>query len=72
MIVYGRNPVREALRGKRSVSRVWATQAASRGADWLGAADPKIVRDADLEALCGSPEHQGVCAEASDYPYADG
>jgi 23S rRNA (guanosine2251-2'-O)-methyltransferase len=70
LIVYGRNPVREALRGKRSVSRVWAMERAARE-EWLTATDPKIVRDADLEALCGSPEHQGVCAEASDYPYAD-
>ena len=53
------------------MSRVWATEAAARGEDWLRPANPKIVRDADLEALCGSPEHQGVCAEASDYPYAD-
>ena len=29
------------------------------------------VREADVEALCGSPDHQGVCAEAADYPYAD-
>jgi 23S rRNA (guanosine2251-2'-O)-methyltransferase len=71
LIVYGRNPVREALRGKRSVSRAWATDAAARALDWLAAANPKIVRDADLQALCGSPEHQGVCADASDYPYAD-
>ena len=28
--------------------------------------------DADrLEELCGSPDHQGVCAEAEPYPYAD-
>jgi 23S rRNA (guanosine2251-2'-O)-methyltransferase len=70
LIVYGRNPVHEALRGKRSVSRVWATDPAARE-DWLAATGPKIVRDADLEALCGSPDHQGVCAEASEYPYAD-
>jgi 23S rRNA (guanosine2251-2'-O)-methyltransferase len=70
LIVYGRNPVHEALRGKRSVSRVWATEQAARE-DWLHAASPKIVRDADLEALCGSPDHQGVCGEASEYPYAD-
>ena len=70
MIVYGRNPVREALRGKRSVSRVWATERAARE-DWLRGANPEIVAEAELEEMCGSREHQGVCAEASEYPYAD-
>jgi 23S rRNA (guanosine2251-2'-O)-methyltransferase len=68
LIVYGRNPVREALRGRRSVSRVWATEQAARE-DWLS--DPQIVDEPELEALCGSPDHQGVCAEASEYEYAD-
>ena len=31
VIVYGRNPVREALRGRRTVQRVWATEAPRRG-----------------------------------------
>jgi 23S rRNA (guanosine2251-2'-O)-methyltransferase len=70
VIVYGRNPVREALRGKRSVSRVWATERAARE-DWLRGANPEIVTEAELEEMCGSREHQGVCAEASEYPYAD-
>ena len=26
---------------------------------------------AEIERLCGSPEHQGVCADAEPYPYAD-
>ena len=30
MVVYGRNPVREALRGPRTVRRVWATTGAAR------------------------------------------
>jgi 23S rRNA (guanosine2251-2'-O)-methyltransferase len=70
LIVYGRNPVREALRGKRAVTGVWATEQASRE-PWLSEAAPEMVDDAALEALCGSPDHQGVCAEAGDYPYAD-
>jgi 23S rRNA (guanosine2251-2'-O)-methyltransferase len=70
LIVYGRNPVREALRGKRTVSRAWATEQAARE-EWLREAGPKVVSDAELEALCGSPDHQGVCAEAGEYPYAD-
>lgn len=76
MIVYGRNPVREALRGSRSVTRVWATQATSRE-EWLqqetSAAALPIDRaePRELESLSGSPDHQGVAAEVSDFVYAD-
>ena len=70
MIVYGRNAVREALRGRRRVSRVWADSRAARES-WLAGVPHKEVASADLEALCGSPDHQGVCADAGDYPYTD-
>ncbi len=71
MIVYGRNAVREALRGPRAVSRVWAHGGAAR-ADWLSGAPVELVPDAqEIERLCGSPEHQGICAEVSEYAYAD-
>ena len=69
MIVYGRNPVREALRGRRGVERVWATENAAR-ADWLAGVGAESADAARLEELCGSAEHQGVCAEAGPYPYA--
>lgn len=71
MILYGRNPVREALRGRRTVERVWATERAVAAEDWLRATGPRTVDAAEIERLCGSPEHQGVCAEAAPYPYAD-
>jgi 23S rRNA (guanosine2251-2'-O)-methyltransferase len=70
VIVYGRNPVREALRGRRAVTRVWADRNAARE-PWLRGVDVAEAAGADLEALCGSPDHQGVCADAGDYPYAD-
>jgi 23S rRNA (guanosine2251-2'-O)-methyltransferase len=70
MIVYGRNPVREALRGRRSVSRVWATESAAEE-PWLRDMEPVVVPAGEIERLCGSPEHQGICADAGDYPYAD-
>jgi 23S rRNA (guanosine2251-2'-O)-methyltransferase len=70
VIVYGRNAVREGLRGKRRVARVWADKGAARE-PWLEGVDFKTVTPADLESLCGSPDHQGVCADAGDYPYAD-
>ena len=40
MIVYGRNAVREALRGRRRVQRVFATDRAAREV-WLG--EPETV-----------------------------
>jgi 23S rRNA (guanosine2251-2'-O)-methyltransferase len=69
MVVYGRNAVREALRGRRRVHRVWATQAAA-AEGWSGA-PVMVVAAEDVEARCGSDAHQGVCAEADLYPYAD-
>jgi 23S rRNA (guanosine2251-2'-O)-methyltransferase len=72
VIVYGRNPVREALRGRRAVQRIWATPNSAR-LDFLAAArvEVKTVDDREIEGICGSSEHQGVCAKAGDYPYAD-
>ena len=63
MVVYGRNPVREALRGRRRVHRIWAASG-----DWPGAAN---ASNEEIAALCGSDAHQGVCAEVDPYPYAD-
>lgn len=73
MIVYGRNPVHEAIRGPRTVRRVWATGGAARE-PWLGPLSGTVTRVGDpreLEALCGSDGHQGICAEVSEYRYAD-
>ena len=70
MIVYGRNPVREALRGQRSVRRLWATRTAAREG-WLAGDDVLEVDAVELDRLCGSPDHQGICADAGPYPYAD-
>ncbi len=70
MIIYGRNPVREALRGRRAVKRIWATKNAARE-PWLAesavALEPSAAED--IERLCSSPAHQGVCAEAEPFPY---
>src|SRR5207244_3071007 len=70
VIVYGRNPVREALRGRRKVERVWAAASAARE-EWLGGVGVETADGAELERLCGSPDHQGICAQAAPYPYAD-
>lgn len=55
-VIYGRRPVAEAERGRRRVHRVWRA--------------PEIPA-AELERLCGSPDHQGVVAEVDPYPYGD-
>jgi 23S rRNA (guanosine2251-2'-O)-methyltransferase len=73
VIVYGRHPVREAIRGPRTVSRVWATRGAARE-PWLavgGGPRIELLGPEELTALTGSDGHQGVCAEVSAYPYAD-
>lgn len=70
MIVYGRNPVREALRGRRRVQRVFATERAAQEV-WLGGVETVVAEAYEIEERCGSPEHQGICAEVGPYPYAD-
>jgi 23S rRNA (guanosine2251-2'-O)-methyltransferase len=70
VILYGRNPVREALRGRRraSVTDVWATSAAAREG-WLTDRAVRVASAEEIERRCGSDAHQGVCAEAGGYPY---
>ena len=70
MIVYGRNPVREALRGRRGVHEVWATAPTAR-LPWLAGVDVTVVEEDALSQRAGSPEHQGVAARADPYPYAE-
>lgn len=69
MIIYGRNPVREALRGRRAVSQVWASASAGREPWLAGGPAVRIVDAQELEARCGSDGHQGVCALADPFPY---
>lgn len=66
MIVYGRNAVTEAARGRRRVLRSWATEAAARDGF-----EGRRASAEELTQLCGSDGHQGVCAEVTEYPYAD-
>jgi len=71
VIVYGRNAVFEALRGRRAhaVSDVWATDGAARE-PWLAGIALRLAPAEQIERRCGSPEHQGICAQAGPYPYA--
>jgi 23S rRNA (guanosine2251-2'-O)-methyltransferase len=68
MILYGRQAVHEAGRGRRRVHRIWATERALAGPRTPAGAVP--LGAAEIEALCGSPDHQGICAEVDPYPYA--
>jgi 23S rRNA (guanosine2251-2'-O)-methyltransferase len=71
VIIYGRNPVREALRAaRRPVHRVWATRGAA-AEPWLRDVELLEARAEEVTARCGSEAHQGLCAEAGPYPYAD-
>ncbi|HWH13078.1 MAG TPA: 23S rRNA (guanosine(2251)-2'-O)-methyltransferase RlmB [Solirubrobacteraceae bacterium] len=71
MIVYGRNPVRELLRGRRrhAVTHVVATESVSRE-PWLRAVPIELAGAEAIERACGSSDHQGVCADAGPYPYS--
>jgi 23S rRNA (guanosine2251-2'-O)-methyltransferase len=70
VILYGRNPVREALSGRRagSVSEVWATHGAARE-PWLAGIAVRASTAQEIERRCGSAAHQGVCARVGGYPY---
>ena len=71
MIVYGRNPVREALSAGLRPSRVWASTGAARE-PWLAGVRVDIADGEALARRCGSEAHQGVCADLPPYRYADG
>lgn len=70
VIVYGRNPVREALRGRRQVHRVWATSRAARE-PWLKGVDVQLAEGIEIGERAGTDDHQGICAETAAYPYVD-
>ena len=70
-LVYGRRAVREALRGRREVLELWATERTVKSEDWLDAARPKLKADRELTDRAETRDHQGVLALMAPYPYAD-
>ena len=81
-LIYGRNPVREALRGRRRVHAVWLSPGAPGDEleqalrTWLaaGAGSVPYVRYASpiqLTTLAGSPDHQGIVAAVDPYVYVE-
>jgi 23S rRNA (guanosine2251-2'-O)-methyltransferase len=72
--VYGRRAVREALRGRREVLELWATERAVRAESWLRAIDRPRVQvkpERELSEAVGTRDHQGVIAWCEPYRYAD-
>ena len=72
-LVYGRRAVREALRGRRDVLELWATERAVGAEAWL-AEEGRRVRvkpERELSEEAGTRDHQGVIAFCEPYRYAD-
>ena len=72
--VYGRNAVREAVRGPREVREVWATERALAAEEWLREEPGLRVHVKSERALteeAGTRDHQGVVARVGPYRYAD-
>jgi 23S rRNA (guanosine2251-2'-O)-methyltransferase len=71
-LVYGRNAVREALRGRRAVLELWATERAAAKLEWVSEGPRvQIRRERELTEAAGSTDHQGVVAWCEPYRYAD-
>jgi 23S rRNA (guanosine2251-2'-O)-methyltransferase len=73
-LVYGRRAVREALRGRREVLELWATERRADGEPWLrerSGPRTQIRRDRELTEASGTRDHQGVVAWCEPYPYSD-
>lgn len=72
--VYGRRPVREALRGSREVLELWATERAAKAEPWLReAVRPRLQlrQERELSEAADTRDHQGVLAWCEPYRYAD-
>ncbi len=78
-LLYGRRPVYEALRaGRRRFYRLVLAERVRAGSGVVGqivsmarAAGMPVVRSSRQEVDQLAPNHQGVVAEASPYPYVD-
>jgi 23S rRNA (guanosine2251-2'-O)-methyltransferase len=70
-LVYGRRAVREALRGRREVLEIWATDRAVKSEDWLAEARPRLKAERELSERADTRDHQGVLALVEPFRYAD-
>src|SRR5213592_3515378 len=73
--VYGRRPLREALRGPREVLELWATERAVKTEPWLQEVERprlQVKPERELSDAAGTRDHQGMLAWCEPYKYADG
>jgi 23S rRNA (guanosine2251-2'-O)-methyltransferase len=70
-LVYGRRPVREALRGRREVLEIWATERTLSVEPWLADTKARVHPERELTELAGTRDHQGVIAKVEPFRYAD-
>jgi tRNA G18 (ribose-2'-O)-methylase SpoU len=71
--VYGRRPVREALRGRREVLELWSTERALAAEPWLHEVNGRRVHvkpERELTEQAGTRDHQGVLAFCEPYTSA--
>jgi 23S rRNA (guanosine2251-2'-O)-methyltransferase len=67
--------VREALRGRRELLELWATERALKAEPWLQEVERPRVQvkaERELSEAAGTRDHQGVLAWCEPYKYADG
>jgi 23S rRNA (guanosine2251-2'-O)-methyltransferase len=71
--VYGRRPVFEALRGRRQVLELWASERALAAEPWLAETPLKaqVKLERELSDAAATRDHQGVVAWTEPYKYAD-
>jgi 23S rRNA (guanosine2251-2'-O)-methyltransferase len=70
-VLYGRNPIFEALRaGRREVKRIWATAGAAKE-PWLEGIHLEPADGDWLTHRAGSDAHQGLVADVGPYPYVE-
>jgi 23S rRNA (guanosine2251-2'-O)-methyltransferase len=72
--IYGRRAVREALRGRREVLELWATDRAQRAEVWLRDLERPRVQvklERELSDAARTRDHQGVLAWCEPYRYVD-
>lgn len=74
-VIYGRNPVREALRGGREVRRVWLCGRVAEG-EWPDrcrqeGVEVVITTRDELDRIAGTGEHQSVACEVEPMNYVE-
>ncbi len=77
-LVYGKNAVKEAIKGPRLVKEVWISEKLQQSEQndliKLARSDRisyHLVSPGNLDKLTGCQEHQGVALKASPYRYSD-